>query len=86
MGIFTTNNNEGKYIGEFKNNYFDGKVFYFYKDGDRYYGDFKSGKKDGYGILLKYTGSIAIGNYKENKKVGKHMEINPKFFLNNKMY
>ena len=59
-----------KYIGEWKNDFFDGKGILLSINGDFYYGDFISGKIEGFGIYIssqhKYFYSGEFVNNKFN--------------------
>ena len=65
VDIFTENKNYLYYIGEWKDNYREGKGKEFWHDGTSYEGDYKNGKKWGEGKLLLPDGSIYDGQIKD---------------------
>jgi hypothetical protein len=59
--------NGDKYVGEFKDNKYDGRGTYTYANGEKYVGEFKDNKYDGRGIYYSANGSIKeSGIYKDN--------------------
>ena len=63
--------NSLSYEGYWKNDLFDGKGIFNYKNKDTYSGEWKNGKKDGKGTYWYNNGNIYDGEWKEDKKVGK---------------
>ena len=61
----------GKYVGEIKNNMRDGKGVYYYNSDNRYEGDWKNDKREGKGILISSSGAKYEGDWKNDKKEGK---------------
>ena len=61
--------NNGKYIGQFKNNLKDGKGIMYWNDGDRYEGDYKN---EGKGIYYHNNGDRMMGDYLNGKPIGIH--------------
>ena len=73
-GKFIYNNGEF-YVGQFKNNKFNGKGVLFYdKTKIKYEGDFFNDKYNGSGKLFYKNGEFYIGQFKEGKKNGKGTE------------
>ena len=68
--------NDGEfYIGQFKNNKFNGKGVIFYdKNKIKYEGDFLNDKYNGLGTLFYKNGEFYIGQFKDGKKNGKGTE------------
>ena len=57
-----------KYIGEWKNDFFDGKGILLSINGDFYYGDFTSGKIEGFGIYISSQNKyLYSGEFVNNK-------------------
>jgi len=50
--------NGNKYVGEWKDDEFNGQGFYLWKDGRTYVGEFKDRKKNGQGTLTNANGTI----------------------------
>ena len=71
IDIFSENKNYSYYIGEWKDNYQEGKGKESWPDGTYYEGDFKNGKKWGDGKLVLPDGSIYEGQFKEGEINGK---------------
>ena len=71
IDIFSDNKNYSYYIGEWKNNYQEGKGKESWPDGTIYEGDFKNGKKWGDGKLQLPDGSIYEGQFKDGEIYGK---------------
>ena len=67
-----------EYIGEFKNDDFNGQGTYIYRSrefaGDKYIGEFKNGIADGQGTILfnsrDFVGDKYVGTVKDGKKHG----------------
>ena len=59
-----------KYVGEFKNDKFNGEGTYTYPDGYRYEGEYKDGERTGKGIYTYSDGSKYVGEFKDGKKHG----------------
>ena len=58
------------YEGDFKNDKFDGKGIYYFKNGERYEGDCRNGKKEGKGIFYFKSGNRYEGDFKNDKREG----------------
>jgi len=63
-----------KYVGEFKDDKFNGQATYYYLannqfKGHKYVGEFKDGKKHGQGIYIA-KGDKYVGEWKDDKKHG----------------
>ena len=71
IDIFTENKNYSYYIGEWKDNYQEGKGKESWPDGTYYEGDFKNGKKWGEGKLILPDGSVYEGQFKDGEVNGK---------------
>ena len=54
----------GKYMGQFKNNLRDGKGIDYFNNGDRYEGDFKEEKREGKGIMYYKNGDRYEGDWR----------------------
>ena len=60
--------NGRKYVGEFRDNNFDGQGIYYYEDGSKYVGKFKGGMKSGYGTKYNKDGEIENqGQWRNNE-------------------
>jgi hypothetical protein len=55
-----------KYIGEVKNNIFEGYGIQYLEYNDMYKGEFKDGKMEGYGMLLFSNGVKYVGEFKNS--------------------
>ncbi len=71
INIFEENKNYSYYIGEWKDNYQEGKGKESWPDGTYYEGDYKNGKKWGEGKLQLPDGSIFTGQFKDGEVSGK---------------
>ena len=69
--IFKENKNYSYYIGEWKDNYQEGKGKESWPDGTYYEGEYKNGKKWGEGKLQLPDGSIYEGQFKDGEVNGK---------------
>ena len=49
----------------------EGKVIYYYNDGERYENDYKNGNKEGKGIFYYNDGQICEGDWKKIKEMEK---------------
>ncbi len=49
----------------------EGKVIYYYNDGERYENDYKNGNKEGKGIFYYNDGRICEGDWKKIKEMEK---------------
>lgn len=58
------------YIGQFKNDSFDGQGSYTYSNGQKYIGDFRDGYFEGHGTKFYFDGDIYVGEWKNDKKHG----------------
>ena len=68
LGILIVKN-KVKYIGQWKNDKFDGKGVLCFDDGKRYEGDFKQNAMDGNGIYYYANGQKKAVEYKNGKIV-----------------
>lgn len=60
------------YEGELdEENYFSGKGFMYYSNGDIYEGEWKRRQREGRGIMKYYNGSVYEGEWKSNQREGK---------------
>jgi hypothetical protein len=71
IDIFSENKKYFYYIGEWKDNYKEGKGKEFWPDGTSYEGEYKRGKKCGEGRLQLPDGSIYAGQFKDGEINGK---------------
>tara|TARA_B110000503_G_scaffold85549_1_gene130166 strand:+ start:200 stop:766 length:567 start_codon:yes stop_codon:yes gene_type:complete len=62
--------NGDKYIGEFKNNYYDGQGIMYWASGSKYEGQLKSGKQHGQGTFNNSNGDKYVGEWKYDYKDG----------------
>ena len=69
--IFTENKNYSYYIGEWKDNYQEGRGKESWPDGTYYEGEYKNGKKWGEGKLILPDGSVYEGQFKDGEINGK---------------
>ena len=60
-----------KYVGEFRDNEFNGQGTFKYSSGTEYIGEFKNGKFNGQGILTYADGTVEDGFWKDDAFVGK---------------
>ena len=56
-----------KYVGEFKEDQFNGKGTYTYRNGDKYVGEFKDDQFNGKGTYTYRNGDKYVGEFKDNK-------------------
>jgi len=56
-----------KYVGEFKDDKFNGQGTYTYVNGDKYVGQFNDGKGNGQGTYTYANGNKYVGEFKDNK-------------------
>ena len=59
-----------KYVGEFKNDNFDGQGTLTFPNGTKYVGEWKNGKSNGQGTLTFTDGTKYEGEFKDNKSNG----------------
>jgi serine/threonine protein kinase len=59
-----------RYVGDFKNDYHDGKGIYYYKDGTILDGNFFQGKKSGVGKTTFNNGDVMTCQYKNGLREG----------------
>ena len=62
------------YIGEWKNNKWDGKGIYYYASGDVYNGENIDTKRMGFGKYIWKDGESYVGEWKNNLKHGKGID------------
>ena len=60
--------NDGKYVGEFKDGKPNGQGTLTLSDGTKYVGEFKDGLENGQGTLTSYDGSKYVGEFKNGKE------------------
>ncbi len=60
-----------KYVGEFKDDEYDGQGTYTFPSGAKYVGEYKDGKKDGQGTFTWPDGAKYVGEYKNGSANGK---------------
>lgn len=68
FGKFYTN--VGVYVGEFKEDFFDGQGKMTWKNNDVYEGEFKAGKRHGMGKLFFSNGDYYEGEFSNNEMEG----------------
>ena len=59
-----------KYVGDWKNDLFDGNGVLIFPNGDKYTGAFKDGKFNGKGTYLHTSGDKYVGNHENDKRSG----------------
>ena len=59
--------NGEKYVGEIKDNKYNGKGSYLFINGNVYIGEFKDNKRHGQGTYTHASGDKYIGEFKNNK-------------------
>ncbi len=59
-----------KYIGEWKNDTYEGRGTYWHASGEKYTGDYKRGIREGWGVTNFTNGNKYIGEFKEGKRHG----------------
>ena len=59
-----------KYVGEWKDNKYNGQGTVTYASGDKYVGEFKDGKKNGQGTYTAVNGDKIVGEWKNDKVHG----------------
>ena len=57
----------GTYVGEFKDNKYNGQGTYTYINGDKYVGQWKADVKHGYGVYTFASGNIYEGEWKSGE-------------------
>ena len=60
-----------KYVGEYKDGYFNGQGTYTYANGDKYVGEWKNDKKNGQGTWTDTNGNKFVGEFNGGKRNGK---------------
>jgi clan AA aspartic protease (TIGR02281 family) len=58
------------YVGEWKNNQFDGRGTLTFPDGSKYVGEFTNGLKNGHGTLTLPNGAEYVGEWRDNLRNG----------------
>ena len=62
--------NGNKYVGEWKDNKYNGQGTFTFADGAKYVGEFKDGTRNGQGTDTFVNGSKYVGEYKDGKRNG----------------
>ena len=62
--------NGNTYVGEFKDDRFNGQGTYTWSNGNSYVGGWKHNKKTGQGIFTWSNGDKYVGEWKDDKKIG----------------
>lgn len=62
FGKFRTSNG-GRYLGDFKNNKYEGVGMYVFPNGDVYFGEFKDNTRNGDGVYIKKNGKKFSGTF-----------------------
>jgi hypothetical protein len=60
-----------KYVGEFKDDSYNGQGIYTFGDGEKYVGEFKDGKFHEHGVYTYTNGDNYVGKFKNGKKNGR---------------
>ena len=77
FGTYTSSSGS-KYVGEFRNNKFNGQgIFFFAKSGSKYVGEWRDNKKHGQGTFTWANGSKYVGEFKGSKRAGKGTRTYP---------
>jgi len=66
VGAYTFGNG-GQYVGEFRNDKFNGQGTYTYPDGSEYVGEFRNDAFNGPGTLTRADGSVQAGLWESNE-------------------
>lgn len=66
-----------KYVGEWRNNQFNGQGAYTFPDGVKYVGEFRDGKSHGQGTLTLPSGMRHVGEWRDNMPNGQGTEYMP---------
>ena len=61
---------KNEYVGEFRNNYREGKGVYKFSNGDEYTGNFKKEMANGIGRMVYNSGAEYLGEWKDSRKEG----------------
>ena len=69
FGTFTFADGD-KYVGEFRDNKFNGQGTYTYADGAKYVGEYKDDKRNGQGTLTSASGTKYVGGWRDDKRNG----------------
>ena len=69
LGIFTSANGN-KYVGEYRDNKFNGQGTFTFAGGNKYVGEFKDGDFNGQGTFTWTNGDMYVGEYKNDKRNG----------------
>ena len=59
-----------KYVGEFKDDQYNGQGTLTWSDGEKYVGEFKDGKRSGQGTYTWSDGAEYVGEFKDDKRSG----------------
>ena len=62
--------NQGKYVGEFKDDKRNGQGTFTYASGEKYVGEFKDDKRNGQGTYTYADGEKYVGEFKDDKRNG----------------
>lgn len=84
FGKFRTSNG-GRYLGDFKNNKYEGVGMYMFPNGDVYFGEFKDNTRNGDGVYIKKNGKKFSGTFDNglmvNQKVFDLPDLIEDYFL-----
>jgi hypothetical protein len=69
FGTFTWANGD-KYVGEFRDDDFNGQGTYTFANGNKYVGEFRDSKKTGQGTFTFANGNKYVGEFRDDKKTG----------------
>ena len=61
---------DDKYVGEWKDDKYNGQGTYTFASGDKYVGEYKNGERNGQGIYTHANGDIYFGEYRNGEKNG----------------
>jgi hypothetical protein len=59
-----------KYVGEWKDDKYNGQGAYTYADGDKYFGEYRNGDRNGLGTFTYSDGEKYVGEWKDDKYNG----------------
>ena len=73
-----TQGSDNKYVGEFKDNKFNGQGTYTFASGNKYVGEWKDNQRNGQGTFTFAEGSKYVGEFKDGMRNGQGI-----FYLSN---